>query len=171
MDEASKLLEDFTVVQQQLPTGYHKFSPNPPLVDQEVDSIPSSTDPTLPLKSEVKLVSPVLSSVDPTLPLKSEVQVVDSTLSSIDPTLPLKSEVKVVDSIPSSIDPTLPLKSEVDTTKVFLISSDYSGLGGISPIPVEPPPSTEVISFDWSRLTRPRLPSYLPFKIIVHVSI
>jgi hypothetical protein len=47
------------------------------LVDQVVDPSPSSVDPTLPLKSEVKVVDLTPSSVDPTLPLKSEVKVVD----------------------------------------------------------------------------------------------
>jgi hypothetical protein len=40
MDEASKLLEEIIVVQQQLPTGYCKFSPNPPLVDKVVVPVP-----------------------------------------------------------------------------------------------------------------------------------
>jgi hypothetical protein len=93
MDEASKLLEDITVFQQQLPTDYCNFSPNLPLVDQAVDLIPSSVDPTLPLKSEVKLVDPIPSLVDPTLPFKSQVQVVDMTPLSVYPALPLKSEV------------------------------------------------------------------------------
>jgi hypothetical protein len=97
MDEASHLLEEIVVSQQQLPTGYHKISTNQPLVDKVVDLIPSSVDPTLPLESEVQVVDLVPSSV------------VDPTLS------PLESEVQVVDLVPSSVDPTLPLKSEVDT--------------------------------------------------------
>ena len=43
MDEASKLLEDIIVPQQQLPIGNRKLSLDNPLVD-----------PTLPLKSKVK---------------------------------------------------------------------------------------------------------------------
>ena len=68
MDEASKLLEDLTVPQQQLPTSYHKFSLDTPLVDQVVDLVLTSVDPTLPLKSEVEVVNPSPSLVDPTLP-------------------------------------------------------------------------------------------------------
>jgi hypothetical protein len=34
---------------------------------------------------------------------------------------------------------------------------------------VEPPPSNEAILFDWGALTRPHLPSHIPFKIIVQV--
>jgi hypothetical protein len=84
----------------------------------------------------------------------------------VDPTLPLESEVnKVVGPIQSLIDPTLPLESEVDTTQVLLVTSYFSGQGGISPISMEPPLSTEVISFDWNSLEEPCLPSYLPFQI------
>ena len=40
---------------------------------------------------------------------------------------------------------------------------------GIPPSPVEPPPSNEAIHFDWGVLTRPCLPSYIPFQITVQV--
>ena len=40
MDEASHLLEEITVIQQNLPSGYHMFSPNPSLVDEVVDPTP-----------------------------------------------------------------------------------------------------------------------------------
>jgi hypothetical protein len=39
----------------------------------------------------------------------------------------------------------------------------------IPPPPVGPPPSNEAIHFDWGVLTTPRLPSYIPFQIIVQV--
>jgi hypothetical protein len=42
-------------------------------------------------------------------------------------------------------------------------------LGGIPPSPMEPPPSNEAIPFDWGALTGPRLPSHIPFNIIVQV--
>ena len=96
MDEASKLLEDITVTEKWIPISYHKLSLKIPLVDQVVDPSPSLFDPTLPLKSEVKVVNPILTSVNPTLPLKSEIEVVDPSPSLVDPTLPLESEVKVV---------------------------------------------------------------------------
>ena len=60
MDEASKLLEDITIPQQWLPTGYRKLSLDIPLVDKVVDPSPSSVDPTLSLKIEVKVVDLVL---------------------------------------------------------------------------------------------------------------
>ena len=52
MDEASKLLEDITIPKKQLPTGYHKFSLDLPLVDNVVDPPTSSIDPNLYLESE-----------------------------------------------------------------------------------------------------------------------
>jgi hypothetical protein len=159
IDEALKLLEEIIVVQQRIPTIYHEFYPNPPLVDQAVDLIPSSVDLTLPLKSEFKVVDMVPSSLDTTVPLKSEVQVFNSIPSLVDPTLPLKSEIKVIvlipssigpalslesdilqviDLIPSLVDPTLPLDSEVDTTHIFLVNVDSSVQGGIYPSTMDP---------------------------------
>jgi hypothetical protein len=75
----------------------------------------------------------------------------------------------VVNTIRSSVDPTLPSESELNTTDVFFVSSDCSGQGDIPSISTEPPPSTEVISFDWNSLAEPRLPSSIPFQIIVQV--
>lgn len=38
---------------------------------------------------------------------------------------------------------------------------------GNYPTPMAPPPSSMVTSFDWSRLTRYFLPSYVPFQFMV----
>ena len=102
---------------------------------------------------------------------------IDLISSTVDHTLPLESEThitqvddQVVDSISHSVDPTLPFESELHTTQVLLVTSDSSMLGGISLVSTEPPPSTEVFSFDWNRLTEPRLPSSIPFQIIVKAS-
>jgi hypothetical protein len=83
------------------------------------------------------------------------------------PRPPLVDEV--VDLIPSLLDHTLPLESEVDTTQVFLITSYSSRKGDISPISMEPPPSTEVNSFDWNIMTKPYLPTCMNFQTIVQV--
>jgi len=53
MDEASQLLEDISISQQQPPTAFDESSLDILLVDEVVDSIKSSVDPTLPSKSEV----------------------------------------------------------------------------------------------------------------------
>jgi hypothetical protein len=87
---------------------------------------------------------------------------------SVDPILPLENATHVVDIFSSSVDPTLPLKSKPDTAHVFLVDTNTTVLGGIPP-PVEPPPSNDTILFDWGALTRPRLPSHIPLKIIVQV--
>ena len=138
MDEASKLLENLTVPQQEFPTGYRKLLPNLPSTDEVIDVISSTVDPTFPLESETHVTQ------------------VDDPLVD-----------QVVDSISHSIDPTFSLESEHHTAQVLFVTSDSSTPGGISPVSTEPPPSTEVFSFDWNRLTEPRLPSSIPFQIIV----
>jgi hypothetical protein len=196
MDKASKLLEDMTVSQPQLPAAYRKLSLNPPIVDgmitlvpspvnpvdhvvnlvtslvepidKVVDPIPSSVNPTLPSESETKTVDPIPSSVDPTLPLESVTQVVDP-FPSVDPILSLENETQVVDLISPSVDPTLPLESKPDTAHVFLVDTESPMPRGIPPSPVGPPPSNEAIHFDWGVLTGPRLPSHIPFQITVQV--
>ena len=75
----------------------------------------------------------------------------------------------MVDLISSLVDPTLPLESKPDTTHVFLVNTDSTIPGGIPPSPAKPPPSNEAILFDWGVLTRPRLPSHIPFQITIQV--
>jgi hypothetical protein len=196
MDEASKLLEDMTISEPQLPASYRKLSFNPPIVDgmitlvhppvnsvdhvvnlvtslvepidKVVDLIPSSVNPTLPSKSETKTVDPIPSSIDPTLPLESVTQVVD-LFPSVDPILSLENKTQVVDLISPSVDPTLPLESKPDNTHVFLVDTESLVPRGIPPSPIGPPPSNEAIHFDWGVLTGPRLPSHIPFQITVQV--
>jgi hypothetical protein len=75
----------------------------------------------------------------------------------------------LVDPIQSSVDPTLLLESKPDTSHVFLINTDSTIPGGIPPSPTKPPPSNEAILFYWGVLTRPHLPSHVPFQITVQV--
>jgi hypothetical protein len=176
MDEASKLLEDMTVSQPQLPAAYRKLSLNPPVVDGMINPVPLSVSPVDQVVNLVtsldepvdQVVDPIPSSVNPTLPLESETQAVDP-FPPVDPILPLENETQVVDLISPSVDPTLPLESKPDTAHVFLVDTDSAMSGGIPPSPMEPPPSNEAIHFDWDVLTGPRLPSYIPFQITVQV--
>jgi hypothetical protein len=176
MDEASKLLEDMTISQPQLPAAYRKLSLNPPVVDGMINQVPLSVSPVDQVVNLVtsldepvdQVVDPIPSSVNPTLQLESETQAVDS-FPPVDPIFPLGNETQVVDLISPSIDPTLPLESKPDTAHVFLVDTDSAMSGGIPPSPVEPPPSNEAIHFDWGVLTGPRLPSYIPFQITVQV--
>jgi hypothetical protein len=176
MEEASKLLEDMTISQPQLPAAYRKLSLNPPVVDGMITPVPSPVNPvdhvvnlvTSLVEPVDKVVDPIPSSVNPTLPLESETQAVD-LVPPIDPILPLENETQVVDLISPSIDPTLPLESKPDTAHVLLVATNSTVSGGIPPSPVEPPPSNEAIHFDWDVLTGPRLPSYTPFQITVQV--
>jgi hypothetical protein len=174
MDEASKLLEDMNVSQPQLLATYHMLTLNPLVVDGMIKPVPSSVSPIDQVVNMVmsfiepieKLVYPISSSVDLTLLFKSETQEVDP-FPPVDPILPLENEIQVVDLISSSIDPTLPLESKPDTAHIFLIDTKSTMLRGIPPSPMEPPPSNEAILFDWGALTRPRLPSHIPFKITI----
>jgi hypothetical protein len=89
MDEASKLLEDMSVSQPQLPVAYHKLTLDPPVVDGRINPFPSSVS----LVDHV--INMVMSLVEPVD------KVVDLIPSSVDPTLSLENETQVVDSIPS----------------------------------------------------------------------
>jgi hypothetical protein len=169
MNEASKLLEDMIVLQPQLPAAYRKISLNPPIVDGVITPVPSPVNPvdhvvnlvTSLVEPVDKVVDPIPSLVNPNLPSESETQEVDS-FPPIDPILPLENETQVIDLISPSVDPTLPLESKPDTAHVFLIDTNSVVSGGIPP-PVKLPPSNEAIRFDWGVLTRPRLPSHIPF--------
>jgi hypothetical protein len=176
MEEASKLLEDMTISQPQLPVAYRKLSLNTPVVDGLINLIPLSVslvDQVVHLVTSLvepvdKVVDLIPSSVNPTPLLESETQAVD-LFPLVDPILPLENETPVVDLISPSVDPTLPLESKPDTAHVFLVDIDSTMSGGIPPSPMEPPPSNEVIRFDWDVLTGPRLPSYIFFQITVQV--
>jgi hypothetical protein len=176
MEEASKLLEDMTVSQPQLPAAYRKLSLDPPVVDGMITPVPSPVNPvdhvvnlvTSLVEPVDKVVDPISSSVNPTLPSESETQVVD-LVPPIDPILPLENETQVVDLISPSIDPTLPLESKPDTAHVLLVDTESTVPRSVPPSPVGPPPSNENIRFDWDVLTAPRLPSYIPFQITVQV--
>lgn len=74
----------------------------------------------------------------------------------------------MVDSIPTSIDLIIPLESEVHTTQVLLFSSYGTKQGGMYLILMKPPPSNEIIFFDWNQLRKPYLPSYMPFQVMVN---
>jgi hypothetical protein len=176
MEEASKLLEDMTVSQPQLPASYHKLSLDPPVVDGMITPVPSLVnliDHVVNLVTSLvepvdKVVDLIPSSVNPTLPLESDTQAVNP-FPPVGPILPLENETQMVDLISPSVDPTLALESKLDTSHVFLVDTDSTVSGGIPPSPVEPPPSNETMCFDWDVLTGPRLPSYIPFHITVKV--
>ena len=87
-----------------------------PLVDKVVDPTPSSIDPTLSLESEEQVVHP-------TLPLKSEFKVVESMSSPLNPALSLEDvRTKVVTLTQYSSHPSFLLESEMKTTEVFVVN-------------------------------------------------
>jgi hypothetical protein len=78
---------------------------------------------------------------------------------------------KLVMLMQSSDDPTLLLGSDISTDYVFSISGlVFSEQGGIPLIPITPPPSPRMVSFDWNDLVEPRLPSSAPFQIRFEVN-
>jgi hypothetical protein len=152
-------------------------NPIPPMTSAKVVTLVpssiSSVDHVVSLVKSLaepvdKVVDLIPSSINLTLPLESATQAVDS-FPPVDPILPLQKETQVVDLMSLSINPTLPLESKIDFAHVFLVDTESTMMGGIPPSPVKPPPSNQAIVFYWSLLTRPRLPSHIPFKIIVQV--
>jgi hypothetical protein len=168
MDEASYMLKNIVDVQKKLPTGYRKLSPNPQLVDELVNLVPSVNlvDQVVNFISSSfdpvdKMVNLIPSSIDPNLPSKSETQVIDPSTSSID------LVHQAIDLISPSFNPTPPLKRE-DVAQVFLVTGDSSEERGIPTVPMTPHPSN-AITIDSNALTKPCLCSYAPFQIVVHV--
>ena len=101
------------------------------------------------------MVNSDLSVVDPTLPLESEVKVVDSVSFPPDPILSSESvKTEVVSLTKYSSCSSLPVENELKPAKVFMLRSRQEEILSISR---EPSPSNEVISFDWSNLTKSHL--------------
>jgi hypothetical protein len=165
-----------TISQPQIPTSYRNLTLTPHVVDGTINLSPSLVslfDQVVNMVTSLvepvdQVVDPIPCLADPTLPLESETQVVDP-FPPVDPILPLENATQVVNLISSSIDPTLLLESKPDTNHIFLIDTESTLLGDIPPSLVEPPPSNETILFNWGVLIGPRLPSHIPFHIIVQV--
>jgi hypothetical protein len=81
----------------------------------------------------------------------------------------LENETKVVDLMSLSVDPILLLESKPNASHIFLVDTESTLVGEIPPSPIDTPPSNEAIFLNWGMLTRPRLPSYIPFNITVQV--
>ena len=73
------------------------------------------------------MVDPITSLVDPTLSLKSEVKVIESVSFPPDPTLSLESvKTEVVSLTKSSSCSSLPVENEPKPVEVFMLCSDCS---------------------------------------------
>lgn len=153
MDKASVVLESLTAPSPQLPIGYQCLSATAdrPPADKEIDSNSSLVQAPLP---EPGCAQPV-------------------------PDQPL---VRKSDNSSSPPDHSV---SEECNSHVLLISSDSPESRNDSPIPAAPenpasvpleqggnhmipPPSSSIVSFDWSHLTTSPLPSHVPFWVTVH---
>ena len=114
--------------------------------------------------SVVAQQQPIVSSQDPFLEQPLVYEVVESMQSSVNPTLTLEINLNsndVVELMQSLVDPTLPLEIEMNISHVLFFIFYFSSQGG-SPSMV-PPPSPEVISFDWNHLIEPFLLSCTPY--------
>lgn len=138
-----------------LPVGYQRLSSYPLPVDKEINLDSSLVHPSLP---EPGYAQPILDQ-----PLVGKSVDLDSP--------------PMVHSVPD--------EHHDSTAHVFLVSSDSPEPENDPPIPADsespssvpvehggnhtiPPPSSSVVSFDWSHLAAFRLPSYVPFQITVH---
>ena len=88
-----------------------------------IDLVPSSVDPTLYLQSEEQVLHP-------TLPLKSEFKVVKSMSVPLDPTLSLESVKTEVVTLTQSLSH-LPIERELKPNEVFVVTLSCSRQGEI----------------------------------------
>jgi len=171
MDEASYLLEKITVIEQNIPSGYHKFSPSPSLVDEVVDSTSFAIDPTLAMKSDPPLVDELVNFIMPSVnPVQEETSLLlqDSFVAHEQPLVSFQEFIpkeplvdlitELVNPTPSLVDQTLPIESDLGTDQVFYVISHLSGRGDIMSHTTVPSPSSEVCSFDWNSLVEAHLP-------------
>ena len=108
---------------------------------------------------------------DTTLLLKSEVQVVELMSSQPDPTLSSKSaNTEVVSLTKSSSCSSLLVENELKPAEFFMLRSYCSRQEEILYVSTEPSLSSEVISFEWSNLTKSHIHSSVPFQIVVNVT-
>ncbi|CAA3018919.1 Hypothetical predicted protein [Olea europaea subsp. europaea] len=154
MDKASSVLESLTVPSPQLHVGYQRLSPAADHLptDKEIDSNSSLAQAPLP---EPGCTQPV-----PDQPLVGKS--VDSSSPSVDHSVSEErnSHVLLVSSdSPEPKDDSLVPTALEDPPSVSLEQ------GGNHMVP---PPSSSVISFDWSRLTTPPLPSHVPFWVTAY---
>ena len=112
-----------------IPTSDSKLSLDSSLVDQVVDLDLSVVDPTLPSKSEVKVVESVSFPLDPSLSSES-----------------VKTEVVTLTK--SSSCSSLLVENEPKPAEFFMLRSDCSQQQEILSVSTESSLSSEVISFD-----------------------
>ena len=108
------------------------------------------------------MINSVSSIIDLTLP--SESKVVESM--SFPPNLALSLEsvkTEVVTLTKSSSCSSLPVQNELKPAECFMLHSNCSRQEEILSLSIEPSPSSEVISFDWSNLAESCLHSSVHF--------
>lgn len=155
MDKASAVLESLTASSPPFPVVYQRLYSNPLPVDKEINLDSCLVHPSLPKPGYAQpvLYQPLVrKSVDLDSPPMVD-SVPDEHHDSTAHVLLVSS-----DSLEPENDPPIPTDSESPSS----VPIEHGGNHMI------PPPSSSVISFNWSCLTAFRLPSYMPFQITVH---
>jgi len=152
MDKASTILDSLTASSPQLPIGYQRLSLDPPTIDKDID-----------LDSSLVHPPPFEPGCAKTIANQALVgESVDLGSPPVDHSISEEHHAHVLlvssDSLASKNDS--PILADLESH-----SSVPVGQGGNHTIP---PPSSFVITFDWSHLTTFHLPSYVPFEITVH---
>jgi hypothetical protein len=146
------------------PSGSKSYlTSQPSLVDTVVMPMQYLVDTPLPLGADASIDLVVSHPIQPTVQ-----EVVVLMQYSVDPNLLLESDKPKEVKLPmqSLTNPTLLLEGDVSFDHVLIISSSVPSSLGIIPLSSSMlPPSPRVVSFDWSDLVEPRLPSYTPFQI------
>lgn len=157
IDEAKRFLDNHPASLLWLPLGYKKLLPSPSLAENLIDT-------------PLRLVETSTIEDKPSASTPDQSQQVET---AVDPVL--SSEGLPLDDIVTK-------ENENDTIQILFVNTESDEHGGNIPVPLPqegsssniyptiysvPPPSNLVVSFDWNLLGRPRLPSNVPFRIIV----
>jgi len=154
MDKASSVLESLSAPSPQLPVGYQRLATTAdhPPPDKEIDSHSSLVQTPLPEPgcAQPALDQPLVGKGD-----DSHSPPVDHPVSEES-----NSHVLLVSSESPDLDKDFGISTAPETS-----DSVPSEQGGNHMIP---PPSSSVVSFDWSHLTTPPLPSHVPFWVTAY---
>jgi hypothetical protein len=139
-----------------------------PLVDEMVNPMQYSVDPTLLLGGDAYFDHVVSYHVQP---LVEEVVVLMQSFTDTTLLLESNKSKKVTSSMQSLVNPTLLLGSDTFVDYIFSIYSSVPSERWGIPLSLSMfPPSLGMVSFDWNDLLEPVLPSSTPFQIMVKVN-
>ena len=181
MDEAKRVLDNSAISIPCLTASYKQLSLSPPSADPTIGQESSLVDPA-PSKIQIQESAPdqplVVGSVElaPSMvhqvffvesgPHTPHVLLVSSDSSDLEKYSPVPGPQEVAPPPPlMEVPEDTPPAFEMEVMEDAPSSSVTLGEDHLSSM--VPPSSSLVASFDWSRFARYRLPSYVPFEIIV----